>query len=180
MNKRHLVFTAALLAAGFLAFFGDKTPMAGIAEPVIRAADAARPVARVNAVVQESKTARMPIILALQDRTSLIGGAEVENAGGDIFNSHSWTPPPPPPPPPPKPSPPPPPMAPPLPFTYLGKKIEDGAWEIYLARGDQTFIVHAESVIDGIYKVETIQPPGLTLTYLPLNQKQTLTIGGAD
>ena len=73
--------------------------------------------------------------------------------------------------------PPPPPMAPPLPFVYLGKVAADGAWEVFLSRADKTYIVRANTVIDGAYKVVTIAPPVMTLTYLPLNQVQQLNIG---
>jgi hypothetical protein len=94
-----------------------------------------------------------------------------------LFDSQTWTPPPPPPP---KPAPPPPPVAPPLPFTVIGKKLEDEKWEVYLARGEQTFIAKEKGLLDNQYRVESIKPPTMTLTYLPLNQTQTLTIGGTD
>ena len=66
--------------------------------------------------------------------------------------------------------------------TYLGrrKKLEDAVWEVYLSKDDHTFIVREKSVVDTNYRVESIKPPTLTLTYLPLNQMQTLSIGGAD
>ncbi len=69
---------------------------------------------------------------------------------------------------------------PPLPFTYLGKKFEDGAWEVYLARGERTIIARPQTVIEGGYRVDAIAPPNLSLTYLPLNKAQRLHIGGAD
>jgi hypothetical protein len=99
-----------------------------------------------------------------------------------LFGSHSWTPPPPPPPPAPRvvAAPPPKPTAPPLPFTYIGKKLENGNWEAYLARGTETYIVHNKTVIDDTYRAELIAPPSLTITYLPLKQVQTLTIGDAE
>jgi hypothetical protein len=95
-----------------------------------------------------------------------------------VFGTQNWNPPPPPPqavqeaaPPPPPPS------APPLPFIYLGKANEAGVWEVYLARADKTYIVKKATVIDGVYRVDAIAPPTLTLTYLPLNQVQTIHIG---
>jgi hypothetical protein len=94
-----------------------------------------------------------------------------------LFGPQSWTPPPPPPPPP---QPPPPPTAPPLPFAFIGKKLEDNTWEVYLSRGDSTFIVREASVIEQQYRIDAIKPPTLTLTYLPLNQVQSLNIGGTD
>lgn len=71
-------------------------------------------------------------------------------------------------------------MAPPLPFIVLGKAVADGEWEIYLGRGDRTYSVHKQSVIDGVYRVDKIAPPMMTLTYLPLNQVQQINIGVFD
>lgn len=74
----------------------------------------------------------------------------------------------------------PPPAAPSLPFTYIGKKSADGVWEVYLARGQETWVVREQMVIDSTYRVESIKPPTLSLVYLPLKQVQTLDIGGAE
>jgi len=118
-----------------------------------------------------------PALFHLQSRPSFISVQAADQANAaSLFNSQTWTPPPPPP----KPLPPPPPTAPPLPFTYLGKKIEDGVWEVYLARDEATYIVREQNVIEGIYRVDAIKPPTLSLTYLPLNQAQTLNIRGID
>jgi hypothetical protein len=91
----------------------------------------------------------------------------------DLFSAHQWTPPPPPQPvqaaaPP---------TAPPVPYAYLGKKQEGEAWEVYLARGEQTFIAREGSQLEGSWRIDQIRPPSMTLTYLPLNQPQTLPIG---
>lgn len=179
MNKRQVILGAGLAIAGWLALFGDKTPSSDITEPVARPLVQRRPAdtGRSAPVRTAAKIDSEPTILALQPRESLIGPTLDEKSPASLFNSHSWAPPPPPPP---KPAPPPPPTAPPLPFTYIGKKLEGGTWEVYLARGDQTVIINKQSVIDGTYRVESIRPPQLVLTYLPLNQQQTLTIGGID
>ncbi len=144
-----------------------------------------------------TKNASSPIaILALQDRSDLLGQSAPKpeskpapkSAKGippvqdlvkaePLFDSQTWNPPPPPPP---KPVPPPPPVAPPLPYLVLGKKLEDKTWEVYLARGDQTFIAREKGTLENQYRVDSIKPPTMTLTYLPLNQVQTLTIGGTD
>jgi hypothetical protein len=68
-------------------------------------------------------------------------------------------------------------MAPPMPFTYIGKAVADGVWEVYLSRGDKTYSVRLQTVIDGTYRVDRIAPPLLTVTYLPLNQQQQMNIG---
>lgn len=72
------------------------------------------------------------------------------------------------------------PMPPAMPFTYLGKQSADGRWEVYLGRGDDTLIVQEQTVIDDDYRVDSISPPTMTLTYLPLKLVQTLDIGNAD
>lgn len=182
MKARHILLAAALVAAASLAFFGDKTPEPDITEPVIRASSAPAVMGSAHseqgdAAEQAAKAGREPDILALQSRETLIAGAGNGQPADGLFISQSWTPPPPPPP---KPLPPPPPTAPPLPFAYLGKKAEDGIWEVYLARGDQTFIVREQTVIDGTYRVDSVKPPTISLTYLPLNQMQTFAIGGTD
>jgi hypothetical protein len=179
MKQRHLILAATLAGAAWLAFFGDKTPAGNIAEPVVRAANrpAVRPAAP-SASHATAKAGSVPEIEALIAREELIGGAQAAaGASVALFGSQNWNPPQPPPP---KPAPPPPPTAPPVPFTYLGKKSEDGKWEVYVGRGDQTLILHENSEIDGTYRVDAIRPPTMTLTYLPLKQSQTLAIGGAE
>ncbi|MDP9109696.1 MAG: hypothetical protein M3N23_11605, partial [Pseudomonadota bacterium] len=116
---------------------------------------------------------------ALIPRAALIGGARAGKSDA-LFASQNWEPPPPPPAPPSKPSPAPPPAPPALPFTFLGKQLQDGVWQVFLARGDDTFIVHEHSVIDGAYRIDAIVPPQLSLTYLPMKHMQTLFIGGIE
>lgn len=178
LKPRHIAMGLALVLAAGLVVFGDNTPEDVVAEPVERAQApaAAAPAAERAASNTKDKT---PAILRLVDREVLIGDSnERFNQGeNDVFARQDWTPPPPPP----APAPPaPPPTAPPLPFTFIGKSLQDGAWEIYLARGDRTYSVRADTVIDGTYRVDAIRPPVLTLTYLPLNQVQQLNIGVFD
>lgn len=92
----------------------------------------------------------------------------------DLFEAKSWYVPPPPP----KPLPPPPPSAPPLPFVYMGKLIEDGHLTVFLTKQELNYVVKAGDTLEGMYKVEEVTPRMMTLVYLPLNIKQTLMIGG--
>lgn len=170
MTPRHSLMLAGVLGAGALLLFGERRPVADVAEAVERAVAPARHAAFKQPSAQ-------PAILALLPRSE-VAGEEGETFGGadGVFQSQDWTPPPPktvvtaaPPPPAP--------MAPPLPFVYLGKAAADGAWEVFLSRADKTYIVRVNTVIDGAYKVVTIAPPVMTLTYLPLNQVQQLNIG---
>lgn len=193
MKPRHLVLGAALAVAALLAIFGDKSPDGQIAEAVERtpgprpapsvsaaAASAAATAAAVErAPASAAAAAGKTAILALVPRETLIGDgdAQFRQDGQGVFARQDWTPPPPRPQPAP---PPPPPSAPPLPFTFIGKSLDEGAWEIYLARGDRTYVVRDKTVIDGTWRVDAIAPPILTLTYLPLNQVQQLNIGVFD
>jgi hypothetical protein len=170
---------AALLIAAGLVLFGDTTPSNGVAEPVERAARSAPAAAAPRATAPAAaSTATDNAILRLIPRETLIGeaGEAAFRSGEGVFLGQNWNPPPPPPPAGPV-APPPPPSAPPLPFAYIGKAVADGQWEVYLARGEQTYVVRPKTVIDGTYRVDAIAPPTITLTYLPMNQVQQLNIG---
>lgn len=160
--------TAATSAAAQVPSSIMPTAGQGVAEHSTRAAQPARP----------DSGPRQPI-LALVPREVLIGDSD-SRFGQDqngVFGSQSWMPPAPPQAAMQAPPPPPPPTAPPLPFTFIGKSVGGGVWEVYLARGDRTYVARANEVLDGSYRVDAIAPPVLTLTYLPLNQVQQLNIG---
>jgi hypothetical protein len=184
MKPRHLLMGAALVAAAGLVLLGDTTsPDTEVAEPVERAQRTPTPpTAPVPAAVRAPQAADAGTILRLVPRSELIGEAgEAAFEGNDLFAGQNLNPPPPPPPEPSGPPPPPPaPTAPPLPFTVLGKALADGAYEVYLAQGERTYVVRTNMVIDGMYRVDAIAPPTLTLTYLPLKQVQQLNIGVMD
>ncbi|NHZ92121.1 hypothetical protein F2P45_24400 [Massilia sp. CCM 8733] len=178
MTPRHLAMGAAVLLAAGLLIFGDNKPEPDVAEAVERSAPKAV-VTRTSSVANAVAAPAEPAILRLAARDTLIGDDDAFGAG--VFGSQNLNPAPPaaavdnaPPPPPPPPS------APPLPFVYIGKAVGEGAWEVFLARGDKTYIVRNKMVIDGVYRVDAIAPPTLTLTYLPLNQVQQLNIGVFD
>lgn len=96
-----------------------------------------------------------------------------ESSEVDVFASRSWQPPPPPPPKAQAPT------APPLPFRYLGKLLEEDAVMVFLAQGARTHLAHKGDVLMD-YKVEEITPARMTLVYLPLNEKQYLTFGSEN
>ena len=73
------------------------------------------------------------------------------------------------------------PVAPPLPFTFIGKMLEDGkSSTVFLERQNRIFLVREGDAIDTNYRVDTIKAPVMTLTYLPLDIKQTVQIGEAN
>ncbi|MDY7574746.1 hypothetical protein [Actimicrobium sp. CCI2.3] len=174
MTPRHLLMTAALLMAGALLAFGDRTPSSNVAEAVART-----PVAVTKpAASGTTATATGPLIVALQPRGALLV-ADVQagsSAETGLFAHTDWTPLP---------------VAPaavkplpaeppPMPLTYIGKAVSDGVLEVFLASADKTYVVTAKSVIDGVYRVESIAPPLLSLTYLPMNRLQQIQIGVLD
>jgi hypothetical protein len=174
MKPRHIMLGAALAVAAGFAVFGDNSPDGAVVEPAPRnAAAAPAPRASQPAAVP----AGAPAILRLEPRDTLIGDGA---AGADAFAVRNWTPPPPPPPPQQAAPPPPPPSAPPLPFTYIGKAVSNGQWEVFLARGNETLIVRNQMTIDGAWRVDSIAPPSITFTYLPMNKVQQLNIGVLD
>jgi hypothetical protein len=95
--------------------------------------------------------------------------------GSPLFSSQSWQPPPPKfvAPPPPKPIAP---VAPPLPFRFVGRMLQDGHLFVFLAKGDTVVTVKQGDTIDGVYRVESIGETEVALTYLPLREKQTLAV----
>lgn len=100
-------------------------------------------------------------------------------AQNDPFSVLSWLPPPPPPAPVPEVVQAPAPVAPPLPFTYVGmSNAAQAKPQVFLANGDQLLIVSPGDVIDARYRFESIAPTAAVFTYLPLDERQVLTIGG--
>jgi hypothetical protein len=72
-----------------------------------------------------------------------------------------------------------PPSAPPLPFTYMGKLLSGQDTTIFLTQGERNLIVRQGDTIDSVYRVEHIADSGITLVYLPLDQRQTIFIGAS-
>jgi hypothetical protein len=190
MKTKHAVMAAALVICAGLLIFADRTPTDQVVEAASRTGHGdASPGGSTNDSNSTNGTsgatgargAPAAGILALRSRAELFAAGD-NGAHHELFGSQSWAPP--------LPSmapadskiPPLPPLPPAMvmPFTYLGKKSSDGIWEVYLARGDETLIVHDQTVIDSVYRVESIRPPVLTLVYLPQNTVQTIDIGSAD
>ncbi len=73
--------------------------------------------------------------------------------------------------------PPPPPQAPPLPFVYVGMLAEESRTTVFLSHGARDIAVRSGDTIDKTYRVDAVTPDRIELTYLPLNQRQTLPLG---
>jgi hypothetical protein len=100
--------------------------------------------------------------------------ADPVDEGGELFPSQTWQPPPAPPAPP---APPEPPRAPAMPFSYFGQLEEDGKAVVFLRRGDRDYAVRQGETIEGTYRIDEIRRDAMVMTYLPLQQQQTLAIG---
>lgn len=166
-----------LLAAGTAAFL--VAWWAAPHSPALEVIEAAAP-ARAAHVSATGRTTAQPAMLGAPVREPIAHGA-----AADPFSSGRLVPPPPPPLPAPAPvkaappPPPPPPTAPPLPYTFVGL-LEKGAARpaAFIARGDALLVVAAGDVVEGSYRIESIGPREIVLTYLPLGQKQSLDLAG--
>lgn len=180
-RKRWWILGGLLIGAAGLAFFGDSTPYqvaTEIASPPVRPTETADSTTRSSAKSSRTKSApdvqaEPTVLLALKPRDELIHASPPSSV--DLFTAMSWAPPQPPPPSAPMPVVAP--VAPPLPYTYVGKKQQGGQWEVYLLKDELTYIVHQGSIVEDQYVVEHIEPPSMRFKYRPLGQVQTLMIG---
>lgn len=188
-NRRWWLWLPLLALAAWLALFGDKSAEPdGLSLPT-RRADTPAPAAAHAAPApaprppgREAPAAAGEPWLTVVPRTVLLGDAPRRAPGAaapprDLFAGRDWRPPAPPPPAAP---PPPVPQPPALPYQFLGKKLEAGTWEVYLGKGDETFLARRGAVLEKTYRVDAVAPPHLVLTYLPLGRTQTLPIGDAE
>jgi hypothetical protein len=164
ISMKHAVLAAALLGvAAFVVIDAHDDKPAASAAPAARAATA-RPAAENRAEPQPTPT---PQSAGLPAR-----GALGEPAS-PLFAVQSWQPPPP------KavaPPPPPPPTAPPMPFRFAGKLVQDGRVSVFLAKGDTLLTVRQGDTVEGVYRVDSVGDTEIALTYVPLGQKQTIAV----
>jgi hypothetical protein len=167
--------TTFYLAAHWLRTSGEAQDASDyVVEPV---AAKERPAAASGNSTNEA-TFERDATLTLPDRSH-----RVPESKGDPFATLSWLPPVAPAPalaapPPPKPAVP---VAPPLPFTFVGM-LERGATrpQAFLAKGENLLVVAAGDTLDNnTYRVESLSPAQIVMTYLPMNTRQTLTVLGA-
>jgi hypothetical protein len=106
-----------------------------------------------------------------------------QSAAKDPFAARGWLPPPPPP----QAAatvatvvvPPPPPTAPPVPFRFVGLLEEKSAKPAaFIAQGDALFVVHVGDVVESTYRIESFDAVQVVVTYLPLQQRQTIEATG--
>ncbi len=178
-TKRFKILCALAIAVGvYVMVTGSGPDAAPVAAATDRAAPhvaAAPPAAARNAARAGSATDGS-LLTRLAHRVTESKAVEA------LFRTQSWYVAPPPPPP----APvvevvPPPPTAPPVPFTVMGTYARPGDATVYFfTRGDRVFDVHIGDTIDNTYSVDGAANGVLTLTYLPLNIKQTLPVGASQ
>lgn len=72
------------------------------------------------------------------------------------------------------------PAAPPLPFTYMGRVVENGSEMIFLASAQHNYMAHIGDVLENNYRIDSIGNGQVLFTYLPLMMVQTLEIGESE
>lgn len=75
---------------------------------------------------------------------------------------------------------PPQPVAPPLPFTYLGKMMEEDKITVYVTNAGRNYALKGGEVIDGIYTVQSIDSQKIIFNYIPLKTEQILVARSVD
>ena len=157
MNRR--IILAVALVATLAAAWWVETPPPD--EPVLPAVS--KPAAGKPAVVVPPSPEAKPAVGEPHTR--------FPEGGSNLFPVQSFRPPPAPvvlPPPPP-------PQAPPVPFRYLGRWLEGGVDNVFLAEGDQVRTVRRGDRL-GPRRVDDVRTDSMTLTYMPLDQQRTLRL----
>jgi hypothetical protein len=177
MTPRWLLWVPLLAVAGWLAVWGDKSPAdAAISlptrpQPTVAATTPSPIAAKGSAPTMDD--AWLPLVPRHQLVPSDSAGAST--ARPDPFSARSWKPPPPPAPA----AAPQAAVAPPQPYAYLGKQWDGDSWLVFLARGEQNYLVKQGQVLEGTWRVEQLAPPTLGLLHVPTGQVQSVAIGEA-
>lgn len=66
------------------------------------------------------------------------------------------------------------------PFTYAGKLLDDGKLIVFLTDGVRNHSVQVGDVLDDVWQIKSIQPPELTLKYIPLKTEIQMQIGASS
>jgi hypothetical protein len=174
-KRRKLILGGALIATLIaVALVGDEE------EPLITTAETLQPARTSGDRVRQQENN------AEQLDVSKLGQRKFNPLAGELFASTTWTPK--------QPqanlqeqaaitaqaakasAPPPAPTAPPLQFKYAGKAIADNETWVFLSHSGENLITKIGGKINDQYRLDAINDDTVTVTYLPLNVKQTLTI----
>ncbi|MBJ7309622.1 hypothetical protein ACFOLJ_13325 [Rugamonas sp. CCM 8940] len=70
--------------------------------------------------------------------------------------------------------------APPLPFLFMGRFVDEGKTAFFLQLDGRNIVAHAGDKIDERYVLDSVGADALHFIYLPLNQKQSLVVGDTN
>ncbi len=170
--KRSTILVCILAAATAFVLLGDPPPQltAAVVEAVphrpASAADSSTAAARERVAITPVRT--------LLDRAQLYP-AEAGGVRRDLFASHAS-----PPLPVPASAPDAAPTMPTFPYQYAGRKREGARWEVFLTKEEFSFVVRPGDSLTPDYRVDSIEPPTMVVTYLPMKQTQAISIGDAE
>ena len=71
----------------------------------------------------------------------------------------------------------PPPQAPRFPYTYLGGMSDEGSRTGFFGLGEQVLALRQGDIVDGRFRVDALEADALTVTYLPLDERQVVAFG---
>lgn len=176
MVSRRIIYLALALVATVVASVVDFAPpevvdTAGIAMPVAFKT-AVQPAVQKAPAVSLTPSAP-PTTFALRRDRFATPATQAAGSPADLFPARSWVPPPP------LAQAAPVPKAPPLPFKYLGKVLEEGAVVAFVSEGTRTHLLRKGDTLPP-YRVDNVTPQEVTLIYLPLNETQRLNFGSAN
>lgn len=164
-TKKRWMIWGLLLAATMLAIWAPVPNEENVAQ------------AKSPLVAQVKRSPNLPVIEAVAE----------DDSESDPFAPRAWEPPPVPPPAVAKPVPvqhqenisPVIASAPPLPFSYMGQLNDEGEQVVYLGRGEQLILVHANDTLEGVYKVLKMSANEIEFLHLPTGEKQILNMNTA-
>jgi hypothetical protein len=164
--SRWMILGGALLATVVASVWprGQDEPMIEVVPPVAK---------RDAAPLRDKKVAELPPLGALRERQR--AGTDVQ----DLFGAKTWSAPPAPQQPRPAPAPVAP-VAPPFPYTVAGSVLDPNGLMIVFTHQQRNFVLRVGEVLEQTYRVESIDPQSVTLTFLPLGLTQRVPIGASN
>jgi hypothetical protein len=176
-KKRKLLLGGALLATLIAVVMVEEDGEENVTIDTVEPIQTAKPTPQRTAKARESNTESLDI--------RKLGQRKFNAEAGELFVSTTWAPK--------QPkislqeqaekaaqiaknTPPPAPTAPPLQFKYTGKAVSDNQTWVFLSQSGENLIAKIGTKINDKYRLDSINDDSITMTYLPLNIKQTLTI----
>ncbi len=175
VSPRLALLLLALVGAGWLAVFGDKSPPpAGLRGSGPPAAAPATGVPRATAPARPAPT--LPLAMP-RARAELADAAGAPVA--DLFARPAWLAAPPPAAAAVAPAPALPPAAAPVawPYRVIGHKLEAGKWEVFLMRDESSFIAQEGQTLESAWRVDRIAPPNMSVTHVLSGREHSVPIG---